>query len=62
MLRFPWSEWKPLTDIAEAIPREMSWRGHRLPTEAELYQKALAFIACRLGPIRLRNLFSDGAR
>ena len=48
MLRFPWSEWKPLTDIAEAIPREMSWRGHRLPTEAELYQKALAFPVVRL--------------
>ena len=62
MLRFPWSEWKPLTDIAEAIPREMSWRDEGMPTEDELYQKALALVACRLGSIRLCNIFSAGAR
>jgi len=62
MLRSVWFEWKPLTDIAEAIPREMSWRGEGMPTEGELSQKALAFIACQPGPIRLRNLFSAGAR
>ena len=62
MIRSAWSEWKPLTDIAEAIPREMCWRGEGMPTEGELSQKALALVACRLGPIRLRNLFSAGAR